>query len=194
LSYELDGQLAAQPPHWREKSGWLGPQIWLTGQAVALRETSWQLERSPTPELEQRWSALVWMLGKLNEGMPSLPQLGSVNGANKYAEQRAAADRYAKEVAGFAWTGALAKDALVTLAQSGDDLTEENRDRAKRAEILMVSMDRLLPSAAIPEEKRKTLDSSLNELFATVQSLNDSGHKGFKTLLDRFSETLMEKD
>src|SRR6185437_13041129 len=45
LIFELDGQLVSQPRHWREKSGWSGPQTWLVGQAVALREMSWYVAR-----------------------------------------------------------------------------------------------------------------------------------------------------
>jgi hypothetical protein len=40
LIFELDGQLAAQPPHWREVHGVDGAKFWLVGQAVAWREAA----------------------------------------------------------------------------------------------------------------------------------------------------------
>ena len=43
LIFELDGQSVAEPKHWRETTNWNGAQAWLVGQAVALREMSWQL-------------------------------------------------------------------------------------------------------------------------------------------------------
>ncbi|MDB6039794.1 MAG: hypothetical protein JWM99_3635, partial [Verrucomicrobiales bacterium] len=47
LIFELDGQAASQPRHWREKLD--HGQLWLEGQAVALREMSWQLTDSKQP-------------------------------------------------------------------------------------------------------------------------------------------------
>jgi len=60
LIFELDGQCVSQPRHWREKTNWNGAQAWLIGQAVALREMSWQLSREAEPDqkLMVRWSAL----------------------------------------------------------------------------------------------------------------------------------------
>ena len=63
LVFELDGQSAAQPKHWRDPEG-SGPRAWLTGQAVALRELSWRLAMNPNADAQAlaQWSALVWLL------------------------------------------------------------------------------------------------------------------------------------
>jgi hypothetical protein len=63
LVFELDGQSAAQPKHWKDPED-SGPRAWLTGQAVALRELSWRLSLNPNgdPQALAQWSALVWLL------------------------------------------------------------------------------------------------------------------------------------
>ena len=33
MFFELDGQMVAEPPHWKDEGTWLGPRAWLTGQA-----------------------------------------------------------------------------------------------------------------------------------------------------------------
>src|SRR5262245_36501953 len=43
LLFELDGQAAAMPRHWREREGNTHAAAWVTGQAAALRELTWQL-------------------------------------------------------------------------------------------------------------------------------------------------------
>ena len=50
LTFELDGQSVAEPKHWRDEDPWSGPRAWLVGQAVALREMSWALANSETPD------------------------------------------------------------------------------------------------------------------------------------------------
>ncbi|HWF20156.1 MAG TPA: multiheme c-type cytochrome, partial [Verrucomicrobiae bacterium] len=76
LIFELDGQAVAEPKHWREKPGWSGSQTWFVGQAVALREMSWQLtpEKAPSQaDLEQE-QGLLWVVESVdwNSNVPQL--------------------------------------------------------------------------------------------------------------------------
>ena len=58
LIFELDGQCVTQPKHWQETTNWHGAQAWYIGQAVAMRELTWQLSRDKTPgeTLINRWA------------------------------------------------------------------------------------------------------------------------------------------
>jgi len=62
LTFELDGQDASEPRHWREKEAWFGPKAWLVGQAVALREISGQIKEPVDADLLAQEKALVWLL------------------------------------------------------------------------------------------------------------------------------------
>ena len=62
LIFELDGQTASEPRHWTEKDAWFGPKAWLVGQAVALREISEQLTKTPDSDLQAQQKALTWLL------------------------------------------------------------------------------------------------------------------------------------
>ena len=50
LTFELDGQSVAEPKHWRDDDPSSGLRAWLVGQAVALREMSWDLSKNEIPD------------------------------------------------------------------------------------------------------------------------------------------------
>ncbi|PYI89891.1 MAG: hypothetical protein DME26_00015 [Verrucomicrobia bacterium] len=81
LIFELDGQAVAEPKHWREKHEWIGPQAWLVGQAVALREMSWQLSREQTAadRVAPNWSGLLWLLQRIDGEMPGAASLRALS-------------------------------------------------------------------------------------------------------------------
>ena len=109
LIFELDGQAVTQPKHWREKVGWSGAQAWLVGQAVTLRELSWQLSREPAPndKLAARWSALLWLLEQASDPEPRLPSLKSapleLTAANATQSQKLS-DELARRAADREWS------------------------------------------------------------------------------------------
>lgn len=53
LVFELDSQSVNEPKHWREDESMIGPRSWLIGQAVALREIAWTVNKA-TPEERDR--------------------------------------------------------------------------------------------------------------------------------------------
>jgi len=77
LTFELDGQSVAEPKHWRDDDPSSGLRAWFVGQAVALREMSWDLSKSETPDAEAvaRWKGLAWLLAKATE-QQAPPRLG----------------------------------------------------------------------------------------------------------------------
>src|SRR5665213_4200704 len=82
LMFELDGQSVAEPKHWSAEKNGNGAQAWLVGQAVALREMSWQLylagPSSNSPEIVKspaadRYFGLAPLISKISEvlGIPT---------------------------------------------------------------------------------------------------------------------------
>ncbi len=199
LIFELDGQCVSQPRHWREKENWSGAQAWLVGQAVALREMSWQLSREPKPDekLAARWSALLWLLQKLDGLAPEFPTLGEISlepASQNLLATLKASDELAKGVAISPWTAALSRKALNALVSARSDFREPTaagQSQGRRAERLALALDRLLVS----RENLRPGDASdvpLNRLFKQVQSLPDFNASEFAGVLDQLSRSLEE--
>jgi hypothetical protein len=126
LIFELDGQSVSQPKHWRESTNTSGAQVWLVGQAVALREMSWQLSQGGDPDekLIARWNALLWLLRKLNNDRTNLPLLPDAFGnfaVSDYSAIWQASQNLAKQVAAASWTEAASRAMLEALLSSADD-------------------------------------------------------------------------
>ena len=139
MFFELDRQMAAEPPHWKDEGTWLGPRAWLTGQAAALREISWKLTMAGDPDLIARWKALVWLLRQTEAGA-SLPN------TDDFAAMQAAADRVARTASRSEWT----KESTMRLLKLYAGLTEDFRDGKtepadlrRRSEVLVPAIDRL---------------------------------------------------
>ena len=139
LFFELDRQMAAEPPHWKDEGEWLGPRAWLTGQAAALREISWKLTSATDANLVARWKGLVWLLRKTEAGA-SLPN------TDDFAAMQAAADRVARTASRQEWS----KDSTMRLLKVYAGLTGEFRDGKtepadlrRRGEVLVFALERL---------------------------------------------------
>jgi Cytochrome c554 and c-prime len=77
LVFELDSQSVNEPKHWRDEDPMIGPRSWLTGQAVALRETCWHARTAPEPSADSQETAmaLAWLLAKVTALDSSLPKI-----------------------------------------------------------------------------------------------------------------------
>ena len=140
LFFELDGQVLAEPPHYKDERPSLGPRQWLTGQATALRELSWKLAAKREEALLPRWKALRCLLRKTDVGKKELPEgedFGAVQGG---------ADQLAHTAAKMLWTsdqiGALLKECTDSHAEFSDPKTDKLELR-RRAEVLIPAIDRL---------------------------------------------------
>jgi hypothetical protein len=163
MIFELDEQMALEPPHWKDTGTWLGPRAWLTGQAVALREISWGLTKKPgDAELQPRWQALVWLLRKTDSGK-TLPEGGAAG------EMQSASDRLARSAAKETWS----KDSTLALLRKVAGLGNEFRDAPKgdviavgrRGEVVTQAVARLW--AALKSEgklKSENIDTSITAL------------------------------
>ncbi len=140
MFFELDGQMNAQPPHYKDEGAGIGPRAWLTGQAVALRELSWKLANQKDEQLVPRWRALVWLINKTDLGS------GSLSANTDFATTQAAADRLAKRAARDSWSNPQTAKLLgVYTALSGEfrDTKEETVATLRKAEVLVLALDRL---------------------------------------------------
>lgn len=192
LIFELDGQAVTQPKHWRKELDRPGPQLWLVGQAVALREMSWQLatEKHPHAEATNRWAALAWLLQQLQmetEKSPLLTVEPFPIEAKNFVPSQKWADQFARLVADLPWTEALTKKHLLKLAAKAGEFSAPDvvpAVHARRAERLVLALDRL--TQALPATKTQAVSEALNRLFAGAQSLPDFDPNRFVKDLKEF--------
>lgn len=197
LIFELDGQCVTQPRHWRDVNPLLGPALWLTGQAAALREMSWQLTQlqEADPVLIDRWQALLWLVRKTTAMDATFPSFEKILfdpiSANFTAAQQLS-DKLASHSAAYSWSASLVRKILAELAGAKKefmDATIAPSLHARRAERLVLALDRLtlaLPLDASTPETREELD----KLFKAVQSLPNFDPARFADRLARFQLTL----
>jgi hypothetical protein len=191
LIFELDGQTVSEPRHWRESTNYFNGQAWLVGQAVALRELSWQLTREGVsdPKLNARWQAALWLVQKASAAVsfPELPAANDPNPENAAAALKAA-DQIARQAAKVPWAADFSRKAFQTLAAAGPDFRKgelPNELQARRAERLVLGLDRL--SHDLPG---KGGDAELNALFALAQSIPDFDHDAFAEALEKLRQAM----
>jgi predicted CXXCH cytochrome family protein len=196
LIFELDGQAASEPKHWREPATWHGAQAWLVGQSVALREMSGALQRDPAAaELDApRWAGLLWVLQRceLSDALPSLTGLAAEPSPPAFAASVPAADTAAQRAAALTWTDEMTKVLLKKLAATSPaflDATVAQRVQAYRAERLVLALDRLL--ASLPAAQRPAAAGArLDALFKLAQSIPDFAPADFAHALAEFEKAL----
>ena len=171
MFFDLDGQMAKEPPHWKDEGTWLGPRAWLTGQAAALREISWKLTTGSDPDLIARWKALVWLLRKTDAGS-SLPN------TDDFAAMQTAADRLARTASRQDWSKESTLRLLkiyTGLAEEFRDGTAEAADLRRRGEVLVYPIDRLWTALKTNAQfSSDNLDKSLE-----VLGIESKRQKGF---------------
>lgn len=122
LVFELYVQTKAEPPHWRDP---LDSPVkpWLTGQAVALRELSWNANRNAerSPDNVAQTSALVWLLSKVTSSDQSLPPIPET--VDSVALQHAA-DGLARHVSGRRFENEYGTKLLQTLISTVPEFRE----------------------------------------------------------------------
>jgi len=193
LFFELDGQTVSQPKHWRTANDKPGAQIWLVGQAVALREMSWQLsqEKASYEDLAARWSALIWLLqlaGKADGHWPAIELNANAPTAERAMEAHRWSDRFAKAIAEISWSDGLTRKCVAGLAKTQGAFGDPKIPRpiqARRAERLVLALDRLTTGLGAAMSSAK-LGPLLDRLFEDVQSLPDFDPPQFAKHLQEF--------
>ena len=195
LIFELDGQCVTEPKHWREAPNWSGAQAWLVGQAVALRELSWQLAREPQPtdRLKARWSGLLWVLQQADDtSLPSLAPLEREPSPGNATKAQTLSDELARHAAAIEWSADRSRRVLARLAATGPafaDAAIPQEVQARRAERLVLALDRLVGS--LPPDAPATR-TDLDRLFSLVQSLPDFDPRQFSESVRSFDQTLSQ--
>jgi hypothetical protein len=198
LIFELDGQTVAEPKHWSEAANGSGAKAWFVGQAVALREMSWQLagERSPTENQINRWRGLVWLMeraAKADAHLPPPPDSTFRPNEENFRLVQKWGDDLAMAAANISWTDNSSQTTLFALANTSADFGVEIPQPvcARRAERLALALDRL--AAALPELKNnKPAQAALDRLFADAQSLPDFDPNQFAQHLNEFHARLAD--
>jgi hypothetical protein len=163
MFFELDGQVVAQPPHWKDEGTWLGARAWLVGQAVALRELSWKLSQTQEPELIPRWQALSWLLARTGPSA-QLPANG------QFPAMQSAADRLARSAAREQWSREKVLKLLKDYAALSVDFRESPlpaQELRRRGEVLVLAIDRLWTALRVNTgATSEPLDAALQILAA----------------------------
>jgi hypothetical protein len=183
LIFELDGQLAAQPPHWRATQGWDGARAWFTGQAVAWREAAAARAagRDESAGAAERERALAWLTG-------AAARAAGIGGVDTELVSPDALAR-AAEAGWGADAGERALRALAGAAAEFRAAGVSRLEQAYRAERLVLGLDRLL--AAWPERVRAAeAGPALDRLFTAAQSIPDFQPGRFAGLLEEFAAAL----
>ena len=185
LVFELDSQSVNEPRHWREDDPAIGPRSWLVGQAVALREIMWQLNKSADTERDHLFaqaSALTWLLDRAGLGQ-------NVSAISSFVGIQLQADSIARDAAKWNPTN----DALMSILQTlvGSDSEFQSTKSAHddvfyRALRLELALERF--SAALNLSQK--IDKELNALRADVQRHYDFDGAAFAEHLRAFRAKL----
>jgi hypothetical protein len=190
LVFELDSQSVNEPKHWRDDDPLNGVRVWLIGQAVALREAMWALNResTATDEVKAQGLALGWLLMRTTEADPSLPQISS--GMLKVVDAtQKGADELARSAAAWRPTNDLVVSILQTLAASDSEFRSTNTSRQNlfyRALRLTLALDRL----AVALDLSPKIEKELNALRSDVQRHYDFDVAAFAEHLRAFHAKL----
>lgn len=182
LTFDLDGQVASEPRHWKEKSSWFGAKAWLVGQAVALREITIQLGRASTSDLKDDQKALVWLFQQVPGIDATAPPDGAVASWS---------NQLAQTISGRAWKASSSEEILSALAGTSGSFTDGAvpvAERERRAERLAIGLDRVFKS--IHSEAGAPGEKELNALFAEVGDSAKFNPKSFADALGNFSSAI----
>ncbi len=217
LIFELDGQTASEPRHWKEEPGWSGAKAWLVGQAVALQEMSARLERQPRQDfealisgevfslrrlpLEDRFDptlyadqqALVWLLRDALHPDATFPDLHVLFAQGTF-QALPWSTRFSQSVSHLDWTHPLTVKALQALSGSSayfDHPEASQTAKALRAERLVLGLDRLFK--ALAPDPTSPGQTELKVLFAAVQDREQFDPRSFAQSLRQFAAVVEPK-
>ncbi|MBA2586330.1 MAG: hypothetical protein H0U99_07585 [Chthoniobacterales bacterium] len=198
LRFELDGQTVSEPRHWRDEGQWNGVRAWLTGQAVALRESSWAVstEADSGQAGGDRSNALAWLLAKTTEATP-LPRITwpSADPATLLAQ----ADGLARAAATSDWTQTSVEQLRVHLAATQAEFVQKGSEAtgglARRAERLVLALDRLTVALGDDHSTHANAATALGRLREDVKSFERFDERGFAGHLQdfRYAITLVSR-
>ena len=198
LTFELDGQSVAEPKHWRDEDPSSGVRAWLAGQAVALREMSWALSRTETPDPAEvnRWKGLAWLLAKATAQQTNLPAInapGEMTSRAEFPDTQQHADLLGRRVAESQFSDDFARQLVRTLSTTDAEFVLSKETTAdllfRRGQRLVLALDRL--SAALRSEPPGTpKNPALMQLFEDIRSRADFQPARFAEHLRNFRTSI----
>jgi hypothetical protein len=198
LMFELDGQSVAEPKHWRDDDPLNGLRAWLVGQAVALREMSWELSKNETPDAEitARWKGLAWLLAKATANQKDMPVIDPPSESTSrvlFAGAQGQADLLARRAAEYHFRDGVAQNLLRALTETDSEFAvskETSPDvHFRRAERLVLALDRL--SGVVEKQAPGAVKKpELARLFEDLRSRSDFQAPRFAEHLASFRATI----
>lgn len=200
LVFELDAQSVAQPKHWIDKGDYQGPQAWLVGQATALREMSWALnKRGESADYErEQWRGLLWtmqkVVGILGE-FPKYENLADVElSPGNFIRVQETSDNIAKEAARRAWDAGMTRKLIDGLCGlEGDFRSSGESVPALQQRALRVTLGisrAFTPFWAKDKERWAKSADAMNQLFMANDARNDFKKENFADKLAAFRNSL----
>lgn len=198
LMFELDGQSAAEPKHWRDDDPSSDVRAWLVGQAVALREMSWELSKNETPDAEAtaKWKGLIWLLAQATAHQSNLPGIDQPLAATSralFVSAQEQADVLARRATESRLSDDFAMNILHALAAADSEFAVSKETPPavlfRRAERLVLALDRLsgVMESRAPDAAR---NPELARLFEDLRSRADFQAPRFAEHLASFRATI----
>ena len=185
LTFELDGQSASEPRHWKEKEDWFGPKAWLVGQAVALSSISTDIHAEGRLDLRPEQNALFWLLQQVPE----------VKADNVTTDREPVIAVWSHDLAQTfskqAWNADMTGRTLAALAGTSSGFTDNGvpkDERELRAERLVLGLDRLFK--AVHDDKAAPGSAELAALFPLVQDRTRFDPQAFAAQLQKFAAAI----
>ena len=178
LTFELDGQSVREPKHWHDNDPSSGLRAWLVGQAVALREISWDLSKNEIPDAEAaaRWKGLAWLLAKATAQQTNLPVIDQPNGITSravFTGMQDQADLLARRGSEYQFSNDFARQLLKLLTETDSEFVvskERSPDLLfRQAQRLVLALDRL-SNVVNSQVAGEAKNPALNQLFEDVRS------------------------
>jgi hypothetical protein len=185
LTFELDGQAASEPRHWKEKSNWFGAKAWLVGQLVALNSVTdcvGQATGKYHDALVMQQDALSWLVArvpdvKLDDAAQGNLKLWSNQEAHSISDESWSEDRTQQAFAALAGTADAFRDSKVSA-----DL------QRARAERLVLGLDRLFKATHPQHDDAMPAGAAeLTALFDQVREGAAFNAMNFANALDKFA-------
>ncbi len=200
LIFELDAQSVAEPKHWVDKGDFQGPQAWLVGQATALREMSWALNKRDTSgEIErEQWRGLVWLMRKTTTAIGELPKFENLTDVEmspgNFIRIQGTSDDIAKAGARMVWDAGMTRRLMDALVASDGDFTDGKEKPGAlqyRAVRLTLALSRLLaPLQARDKDRWAKPSEEMEKLFAANDARVEFDPKRFVEQLRAFGKSL----
>jgi hypothetical protein len=180
LFFELDGQSVAEPKHWSDDDPWSGPREWLTGQAVALREVSWNLVRDPQADERSTasWNGLAWLCATATSAAaissPILPPPAAPSRSD-FTNMQTQADALARRAATSNWGEDTARNLLVALASVDGEFSTKPAAvpvLAQRAKRLVLALERLAYALNKNRGFKLKIEAEMKQLSDDVRILD----------------------